>query len=62
MEDIGFYDLGDSIKANDMWGNATDNARCEDMGSESLVTDDPDDCIMATSTQSATPWANRGCC
>ena len=54
-EAIGCCFNGDDCKANDKGSRATHGARCEDMGCEFLVTDDPDNCIMTTiSTPSTT--------
>merc|ERR1712087_754705 len=60
-EEIGCCYSGDSYKANDKCSRATDRARCEDMGCEFLVTDDPDDCEMTT-TSTPTTTEEVGCC
>merc|ERR1719317_1199693 len=60
MEEIGCC-YADSYKANDKCGRATDRARCEDMGCSFLVTDDPKDCEMTT-TSTPTTTAEEGCC
>merc|ERR1719443_1796280 len=60
-EEVGCCYSGDSYKANDRCGKATDRSRCEDMGCEFLVTDDPDDCIMTT-TETPTTTEDVGCC
>merc|ERR1711902_440676 len=60
-EEIGCCYSGDSYKANDKCGKATDRARCEDMGCSFLVTDDPKDCEMTT-TESPTTTEEVGCC
>merc|ERR1719153_1550289 len=60
-EEVGCCYSGDSYKANDKCGRATDRDRCEDMGCEFLVTDDPDDCIMTT-TSTPTTTQEQGCC
>merc|ERR1711972_694774 len=60
-EEIGCCYSGDSYKANDKCGKATDRARCEDMGCEFLVTDDPKDCEMTT-TSTPTTTEELGCC
>merc|ERR1711972_916151 len=60
-EEIGCCYSGDSYKANDKCGKATDRARCEDMGCSFLVTDDPKDCEMGT-TESPTTTEEGGCC
>merc|ERR1711972_170551 len=60
-EEIGCCYSGDSYKANDKCGKATDRARCEDMGCEFLVTDDPKDCEMTT-TSTPTTTMEPGCC
>merc|ERR1712087_422899 len=59
-EEVGCC-YADSYKANDKCGRATDRARCEDMGCEFLVTDDPDDCEMTT-TSTPTTTQEVGCC
>merc|ERR1740131_165532 len=60
-EEIGCCYSDDSYKANDKCGRATDRARCEDMGCEFLVTDDPSDCEQTT-TETPTTTATPGCC
>jgi len=60
-EEIGCCYSGDSYKANDKCGKATDRARCEDMGCSFLVTDDPKDCEMTT-TSTPTTTEELGCC
>merc|ERR1719204_1517425 len=60
-EEIGCCYSGDSYKANDKCGKATDRARCEDMGCEFLVTYDPKDCEMTT-TSTPTTTVEAGCC
>jgi len=52
---------GDDYKQNDRCEKATDRARCEDMGCHFLVTDDPEDCVMTTTT-SPTTTEEVGCC
>jgi len=59
-EEVGCC-YADSYKANDKCGRATDRARCEDMGCSFLVTDDPKDCEMTT-TSTPTTTAEEGCC
>ena len=60
-EAIGCCYSGDRYKANDKGSRATDRARCDDMGCEFMVSDDPDDCTMTTtSTPSTTETV--GCC
>ena len=60
-EEVGCCYSGDGYKANDKGSRATNRARCEDMGCEFLMSDDPDDCIMTTiSTPSTTEEV--GCC
>ena len=61
MEEIGCCYSGDGYKANDKGSRATDRARCEDMGCEFLVTDDPKDCEMTT-TSTPTTTEELGCC
>merc|ERR1719373_567686 len=49
--------MGDSMKSQDKCSKATDRDRCEDMGCEFIVTDDPRrDCVFTTSTE------EPGCC
>merc|ERR1719150_1286050 len=60
-EEIGCCYSGDSYKANDKCSRATDRARCESMGCEFLVTDDPTDCEMTT-TSTPTTTEELGCC
>merc|ERR1719309_1659596 len=60
-EEIGCCYSGDSYKANDKCSRATDRARCESMGCEFLVTDDPKDCEMTT-TSTPTTTEEQGCC
>merc|ERR1719208_622092 len=60
-EEIGCCYSGDSYKANDKCSRATDRARCEDMGCSFMVTDDPDDCIMTTTSTPSTT-SEVGCC
>jgi len=59
-EEIGCC-YADSYKANDKCGRATDRARCEDMGCFFLVTDDPSDCELTT-TSTPTTTSEAGCC
>merc|ERR1719335_1305573 len=59
-EEVGCC-YADSYKANDKCGRATDRARCESMGCEFLVTDDPSDCEMTT-TSTPTTTQELGCC
>merc|ERR1719365_106600 len=59
-EEVGCC-YADSYKANDKCGRATDRARCEDMGCSFLVTDDPSDCEMTT-TSTPTTTVTPGCC
>ena len=60
-EAVGCCYSGDGYKANDKGSRATNRARCEDMGCEFLMSDDPDDCIM---TMISTPSTTEevGCC
>jgi len=60
-EEVGCCYSGDSYKANDKCSRATDRARCEDMGCSFMVTDDPDDCIMTTTSTPSTT-SEVGCC
>merc|ERR1719187_937160 len=60
-EEVGCCYSGDSYKANDKCGRATDRDRCEDMGCEFLVTDDYTDCEMTT-TSAPTTTQEQGCC
>merc|ERR1712087_682454 len=59
-EEVGCC-YADSYKANDKCGRATDRARCEDMGCSFLVTDDPSDCELTT-TSTPTTTEELGCC
>merc|ERR1712087_204528 len=52
---------GDSYKANGKCARATSRSKCEDMGCEFLVTDDPSDCEMTT-TDTPTTTQTPGCC
>merc|ERR1711972_1057662 len=61
MGEIGCCYSGDSYKANDKCSRATDRARCESMGCEFLVTDDPKDCELTT-TSTPTTTEEQGCC
>merc|ERR1712087_323828 len=60
-EEVGCCYNGDSYKANEKCARATDRARCEDMGCEFLVTDDPSDCEVTT-TETPTTTQTPGCC
>merc|ERR1719232_1422947 len=51
----------DSYKGNDRCSGATDKDRCEDMGCTFLETDDPNDCVMTTTTEPTTT-EELGCC
>merc|ERR1719464_898935 len=55
---------GDSYKANDKCAKATAQDKCEDKGCSWLVTDDPDDCIITTTSEvtTDTPTEEPGCC
>merc|ERR1719175_217581 len=52
---------GDSYKANSKCARATSQSKCEDMGCSFLVTDDPSDCDMTT-TSTPTTTQEQGCC
>merc|ERR1719232_38816 len=55
---------GDSYKANAKCMRASERGKCEDKGCEWLITDDPEDCIITTTT-STTPSPTEpeeGCC
>merc|ERR1712087_1026895 len=60
-EEIGCCYSGDSYKANGKCARATSRSKCEDMGCEFLVTDDPSDCEMTT-TDTPTTTQTPGCC
>merc|ERR1719471_1394451 len=45
---------GDSYKANDKCAKAMDEAKCESKGCNWLETDDPEDCIMTTTSSPTT--------
>ena len=60
-EVIGCCYSGDCYKANDKGSRTTDRAHCEDMGCEFLISDDPDDCTMATTSTPSTT-EKVGCC
>jgi len=60
-EEVGCCYSADSYKANGKCARATDRARCEDMGCDFLVTDDPNDCIVTT-TETPTTTQEPGCC
>merc|ERR1719347_2285207 len=52
---------GDSYKANSKCARATSQSKCEDMGCSFLITDDPSDCEMTT-TSTPTTTEEPGCC
>merc|ERR1719384_1714062 len=60
-EEVGCCYSGDSYKANDKCSRATNRDRCEDMGCEFLVTEDPSDCEMTTA-ETPTTTEEAGCC
>merc|ERR1719230_792075 len=60
-EEVGCCYSGDSYKANSKRARATSRDKCEDMGCEFLVTDDPSDCEMTT-TETPTTTVMPGCC
>merc|ERR1719515_185263 len=51
----------DSYKGSDRCSGASDKDRCEDMGCTFLETDDPNDCVMTTTTEPTTT-EELGCC
>merc|ERR1719471_1010831 len=60
-EEVGCCYSGDSYKANDKCSRATDRDRCESMGCDFLLTEDPSDCEMTT-TETPTTTEEAGCC